>query len=215
MAALLDEAKKLNLGSTAHLDQMGVVADERARRVAARPRHPHALLRSLRGAAQGLHGAAVPGESELQRRAASLRPGGAVVGQDSSARQRAVERADQGMGRSQVRDRSDDDDLFGGTRRDAHAHRRMARQVHAAVAVGLLPAEPQRARRLLVLLDHRGRDPVEEVLPGVDVVPQRLQERRRPGHHRIGFRASSTRPTASATSSSSRCCRRPGSIRSR
>ena len=30
MAALLDEAKKLNLGSTAHLDQMGVVAHDRA-----------------------------------------------------------------------------------------------------------------------------------------------------------------------------------------
>ena len=56
---------------------------------------------------------------------------------------------------------------------------------------------------------------VEEVLPGVDVVPQRLQERRRPRHHRIGFRASSIRPTASATSSSSRCCRKPASIRSR
>ena len=100
MAALLDEAKKLGLGSTAHLDQMGVVRMNARAGVAPRPRHADALLRPVRVAAEGHQPAAVPGHAELQRRAASLRPGGAPVGQDSSARQRAVERADQGMGGS-------------------------------------------------------------------------------------------------------------------
>ncbi len=61
-------------------------------------------------------------------------------------------------------------------------------QVHAAVTVGLLPAQSQRARLVLVQLDDGRRDPVEEVLPGVDVVPERLQERRRPRHDRVRLR---------------------------
>ena len=176
------------LGSTAHLDQMGVV--RMTARDASRlgPGRHDALLRSLRITAQGLQHSALSGESELQRRAAPLRSGGALVGQDSPARQRAVERADQGMGRSPLRHRSDDDHLFGKPRRDAHAQRRLARQVHAALTVGLLHAEPPGARVVLVRLDDGRRSGVAQLLSRVDVVLERLQKRRRPRDHRLGFR---------------------------
>ena len=98
MAALLDEAKKLNLGSTAHLDQMGVVrmtARDASRLGLGTMTHYYGLFESL---LQGLEHPGLSGQPELQRRAAPLRPGGAAVGQDSPARQRAVERAHQGVG---------------------------------------------------------------------------------------------------------------------
>ena len=99
MAALLDEAKKLNLGSTAHLDQMGVArmnARDASRLGLGTLTHYYGLFESL---LKDYTVQPYPGEPELQRRAASLRPGGAAARQDSPARQRAVERADQGMGR--------------------------------------------------------------------------------------------------------------------
>ena len=40
--------------------------------------------------------------------------------------------------------RSDDDGVRGGPRRHAHAQRRLAREVHAAVTDGLLHAQPRR-----------------------------------------------------------------------
>ena len=96
MAALLDEAKKLGLG----IDRAPAAdrrrADERDRGRAPRPRHRHAFLRTLRVAAQGLRRPAVSGRPELQRRAGSLRPGGAAVGQDLSARQPRVEGVSRG-----------------------------------------------------------------------------------------------------------------------
>ena len=106
-------------------------ADDGPRCLTARARHGDALLRSLREPAQGLEHPGVSGEPELQRRAASLRPGRAPVGQDSPARQRSLERVDQGVGGPEVHHRSDDDDLLGGPRRDADAQRRLARKVHA------------------------------------------------------------------------------------
>ena len=79
----------------------------------------------------------------------------------------------------------------------------------------VLHARPQQPRRLLVRLDHRGRSRVPQLLPGVVQADERLQEDGRPRHDRIRLRASSTRPTASATSTSSSCCRKRASIRSK
>ena len=58
MAALLDEAKKMNMGSTAHLQQGGV-AQMNAIKAARLGLHGDALLRPLRVAAEGLRRAAL------------------------------------------------------------------------------------------------------------------------------------------------------------
>ena len=49
--------------------------------------------------------------------------------------------------------------------------------------------QPSRAepRLVLVLLDDGRRGGLEELLPGVDGVPERLQEHGRPRHHRLGL----------------------------
>ena len=99
MAALLDEAKKHKLGSTAHLDQMGVGPDDGARCLAARPGRDDALLRAVRVALQGHQHPALRARHELQRRVPPLRPGGAQLEPHPRARQREVERAHQGVGR--------------------------------------------------------------------------------------------------------------------
>ncbi len=81
--------------------------------------------------------------------------------------------------------RSDADDLLGRPRPDEVPQRRVARQVHAAVAHGLLLAEPRQSRLLLVLLDDRGRSRVAQLLPGVVQADERLQEDGRPRDHRL------------------------------
>jgi imidazolonepropionase-like amidohydrolase len=114
MEALLDEAKRHGLGSTAHLHQMGVArmnALQASRLGLGAMTHYYGLFESL---------------LKVQRRAAPLRAGRAVVGQDPSPRQRAVERAHQGMGGSALHHRSDDDDLLGEPRRHARAQCRLA-----------------------------------------------------------------------------------------
>ena len=85
MAALLDEAKKHGLGSTAHLDQMGVVrmnALQASRLGLGTMTHYYGLFESL------LKDHSIqpyPVDAQLQRRAAPLRPGRAAVGQDPPA----------------------------------------------------------------------------------------------------------------------------------
>ena len=64
MAALLDEAKKLEIGSTAHLQQTGVAQMNALDGRKARTQDGHALLRTLRGAPQGLRCPAVARRSE-------------------------------------------------------------------------------------------------------------------------------------------------------
>ena len=90
MAALLDEAKKLNMGSTAHLQQTGVGHDERRPGDRVRLADRDALLRSVRVDVRQQLRAAVSRRPELQRRAGSLRPGGAAV-ESRHAAQREVE----------------------------------------------------------------------------------------------------------------------------
>ena len=102
-------------------------ADERADRGEARARHGHALLRALRSAAARLPSAAVARPDELQRRAVPLRPGGAAVGSDPSARQPRVEGVPAGAHQARHDLRSDDDGVRRRPRRDAHAQRRLAR----------------------------------------------------------------------------------------
>ena len=111
-------------------------AGERDQGRAHGPRHGHAFLRTLRIAAEGLRRPAVSGDAELQQRAGSLRPGRAAVGQDPSAGQPRVEGVPRGAPEARDDVRSDADDLLGRTRRHALPRRRVARQVHAAVADG-------------------------------------------------------------------------------
>ena len=85
MAALLDEAKKLGLGSTAHLSQHGRRPDERPRRRPARARHGHPLLRHLRGPLRRPRRAALAAGPQPRRRAGAVRPGGAAVEPRSQA----------------------------------------------------------------------------------------------------------------------------------
>ncbi len=122
-------------------------ADERDQGGAARPRHRHALLRPLRIAAQGLRRPAVAGRHERRRRAVALRPGRAAVEQDPRAGQPGVEGVPRRAPQARHGLRSDADDLLRRPRRDAVPRRRVARQVHAAVADGLLRAEPREPRR--------------------------------------------------------------------
>ena len=88
-------------------------AGERDQSGAHGPRHRHAFLRPLRVAAEGLRRPAVSGDAELQQRTGSLRPGGAAVGQDLSARQPRVEGVSRGAPEARHDVRSDADDLFG------------------------------------------------------------------------------------------------------
>src|SRR5205814_9634263 len=85
MEIYCQDAKKLGMGTTAHLQQTGVVqvnAIKAARMGLGTVTH---FYRPLRIAAEGLRRAAVSGDAELQQRAGSLQPGRAAVGQDLSA----------------------------------------------------------------------------------------------------------------------------------
>ena len=114
MAALLDEAKKLGLGSTAHLEQRGVAqmnaltaAKLGLGTVTHFYGHFEPLLRDLRGPA-------VARPDELQRRAVALRPGGAAVGSDPSAGQPRVEGIPARARQARHHLRSDDDGVCRG-----------------------------------------------------------------------------------------------------
>ena len=100
MAALLDEAKKHGLGSTAHLDQMGVVrmnALQASRLGLGAMTHYYGLFESLLKDYSIQPYPVTQNYNDEQHRFGQV---ARLVGQDSSARQRAVERADQGVGRS-------------------------------------------------------------------------------------------------------------------
>ena len=131
MAALLDEAKKPGLGSTAHLEQRGVAQMDAL--TAAKLGlgtvthfygHFEPLLRDYRVQPW-------PDEMNYNDEQYPLRPGGAVVGPDPSAGQPRVEGVPAGAHQAAHHLRSDDDGVRGRPRRDAHAQRRLARQVHA------------------------------------------------------------------------------------
>ena len=213
---LLEDAKKLGMG----IDRAPAAdrrrADERDQGGAPRPRHGHALLRPLRVAAQGLRRPAV---SRRRRTTTTSRMRFGQVARlwdkiypPGSPEWKAYLEEHLKLGTT-----FDPTLTIYSAGRDVMRFRarRVARQVHAAVADGLLHAEPRQPRRLLVRLDHRGRSRVAQLLPGLVQADERLQEDGRTRHDRLRLRASSTRPTASATSTSSRCCRKPASIRSR
>ena len=157
-------------------------ADERARCGEARAPHGHPLLRTLRGAAQGLRRAALAARSGERRRADAVRPGGAPVEQDSHAGRTGVEGVSAGAPEARHDVRSDDDRLRRRPRRHAHAQRRLARALHAALADGLLHAQPRQPRIVFLRLDPRGRNRLAQLLSGVVPAVERLQEDGRPGH---------------------------------
>jgi imidazolonepropionase-like amidohydrolase len=155
MTALCDEAKKNGLGTTAHLAQTGVAqmdALDAGRAgldtVTHFYGHFEALLKDY--VVQPAH------RLPQQRRAAPLRAGGPAVGQDSPAGLAGMEGLPEGAARTENRVRPHVHDLLRRAGLDARAHGRVARQIHAALAVGLLRAQPRQSWLLLVLLDHGG-----------------------------------------------------------
>ncbi len=215
MAALLDEAKKVGFGSTAHLQQGGVAqmnAIKAARLGLNTVTHFYGHFESLlKDYVVQPWPVDMNASDEQWRFGQVARLWNKIYEPGSPGVEGVSRRAPQA--RHGVR--SDADHLLGRPRPDEVPQRRLAREVHAADADGLLRAEPLQSRRVLVLLDHRRRSRVAELLPGLVQARERLQEDGRPRDDRLGLRASSTRPTASATSTSSRCCRRPASTRSR
>ena len=144
----------------------------------------------------------------------SLRPGGTALEAGRAAGQREVERR-RSTSCSKPNFNIDPTlhDLRGEPRPDARHARRVARQVHAAVALEVLPAEPRRARRVLVRLDHRRRDRVEEQLPPLDAASSTTTRTAAAASPPAPTPASSSSSTASTTSASWSCCRKPASIR--
>ena len=92
------------------------------------------------------------------------------------ARQRALARGDRRAGGARFHPRSHPQHLRGQPRSDARLSRRMARPVHAAGALAVLPAQPHRPRFLLVLVVDRARVRLARELPAVDGFLKRLQD---------------------------------------
>jgi imidazolonepropionase-like amidohydrolase len=140
MAALLDEAKKLGLGSTAHLQQTGV-----------------AQMNALKAAQLGLGTVThFYGHFEALLKDYVVQPWPMdQINNDEQMRfgQPGMERVSKGPSETGHGLRSDDDGLCGQPRCDEDAQRRLARQIHAALVDGFLSAEPQQSRFVLVLLD--------------------------------------------------------------
>ena len=144
MAALLDEAKKHGLGSTAHLQQSGVAqmnAIKAARLGLGTVTHFYGHFESL------LKDYVVqPWPVDMNANDEQWRFGQVArlwdkIHEPGSPEWKAYLEEHLKLGTVV---RSDADDLLGRPRRDAVPQRRLARQVHAAVADGLLHAEPQR-----------------------------------------------------------------------
>ena len=113
MVALLDEAKKVGFGSTAHLQQGGVAQMNAIKAARLGSQYRHAFLRSLRVAAEGLRRAAVAGRHERERRAVAVRAGRATLEQDRRTRLPGVEGLPCRAPEARHGIRSDVDDLFG------------------------------------------------------------------------------------------------------
>jgi hypothetical protein len=187
MAALLDEAKKHNLGSTAHIDQMGVVrmtARDASRLGLGAMTHYYGLFESLLKDSSIQQYPVNQNYNDEQHR----------FGQVARLWDKIHPRGSEPWN-ALIKEWVDRKFIIDPTMTIYSAGRDVMRMRNAdwhekythPVALGVLPAEPRRARRLLVRLDDRGRGGVEEVLPGVDELPERLQERRRPRHDRLGF----------------------------
>ncbi len=215
MAALLDEAKKHNLGSTAHLDQMGVgrmTALDASRLGLGAMTHYYGLFESLyKDTSIQPYEPGINYNDEQHR-----------FGQVARNWNRIHPRGSEKWN-ALIKEWVDGKFIIDPTMTIYSAGRDVMRMRNAdwhekytlPVAVGLLPAQPLRARRLLVRLDDRGRSGVEEVLPGLDGLHPGLQERRRPRHDRLGLGLHLPDLRLRLHRSSSRCCRRRASIRSR
>ena len=184
MAALLDESKKFGLGSTAHLDQMGVGrmnALQASRLGLVDLTHYYGLFESLLKDYSIQPYPVTQNYNDEQHRFGQV----ARLWDKIHPRGRALECTHQRVGRSQVHHRSHA--LLSQPRRDAHAAGRVARQIYAAVALGLLPAKPKRTR--IVRFDWTTEDEIAwRNFYHVDVLPERLQERRWPSGNWIRLR---------------------------
>ena len=165
MAALLDEAKKLGLGSTAHLDQMGVVrmnALQASRLGLGAMTHYYGLFESL------LKDNSIQPYPVTQNYNDEQHRFGQVARLWDKIHPRGSE-----PWNALIKEWVDRRFVIDPTMTIYSAGRDVMRMRNAdwhdkytaAVAVGLLSAEPRRARLLLVRLDDGRRDGVEELLP--------------------------------------------------
>ncbi len=140
MAALLDEAKKLGLGSTAHLDQLGVGrmnARDAVRLGLGTVTHYYGIFEAL------LKDSSIqPWPLDFNYNNEQDRFGQVARLWDKihRARQQGVGRTARRVPAAQDRARSDDGVVHREPRPHTDAHRGVARQVHAALAVAILRA---------------------------------------------------------------------------
>ena len=187
MAALLDEAKKMGLGSTAHLDQMGVVrmnAREASRLGLGALTHYYGLFESL------LKDYSIQPYPVTQNYNDEQHRFGQVARLWDKIHPRGSE-----PWNALIKEWVDRRFVIDPTMTIYSAGRDVMRMRNAdwhdkytLPSLWDFYSPTVGARLLLVRLDHRRRDRVEELLSRVDVVPERLQERRRPRHHGIRLR---------------------------
>ena len=143
------DAKKLGMGTTAHLQQTGVVqvnAIKAARMGLGTVTHFYGHFESLlKDYVVQPYPVTQNYNNEQDRFGQVARLWDKIYPPGSPG----VEGVSRGAPEARHDIRSDTDDLFRGPRRDAVPRGRVARQVHAAVADGLLHAGSQQPRRLL------------------------------------------------------------------
>ena len=207
--------RKLQMGTTTHMAQTGVVRTnviQAARLGMGSMEHWYGLPESLFADRVVQDFPLDYNYNDEQHRFGQA---GRLWKQAAAAGQQEMERGHGRADQAQLHDRSDVHDLRSQPRPDARNARRMARQIHSAVALEVLSAQPRSPRLVLVQLDDAGRDRMEEQLPALDGVRQRVQESRRASHYRVGFGLHLSRHTASNTYASWSYSRRRDSIRSK
>jgi imidazolonepropionase-like amidohydrolase len=150
MAALLDEAKKLNMGSTAHLQQSGVAqmnAIQSARLGLQTVTHFYGHFEALLKDYVVQPWPVDMNASDEQQRFGQVARLWNKIHEPGSPEWKAYLAEHLKLGTCL---RSDPDDLLRRPRRHAVPRGGMARQVHAAVTVRLLRAEPDQSRLVLV-----------------------------------------------------------------
>ena len=185
MAALIDEATKLGLGTTAHLSQQGVAqmnVRDAARLGLGTVTHFYGLFEALYDGHDVQPWPPSHNHADEQHRFGQVARQWNLIHERGSPEWKAL--LEELKERNVILDPTMTAYLASRdvmARRNADWHE----TVHPALALGLLSAQPGEPRLLLLRLDQLGRGGVAQLLPGVDVLPQRLQEHWRPGHGQL------------------------------
>jgi hypothetical protein len=150
MEALLDEAKKLGLGSTAHLQQQGVAqmnGDMATKLGLEAITHFYGIFESMYENHQ-----VQPWPLDANLQDEQLWAGRAAV-ESREAREYQVERVPEESQGSRRHARPHDDHVSHGARCHEAHERAVAREVHHPYADGVLRAEPDQPRRVFLQLD--------------------------------------------------------------